>query len=812
MVIQAKRWIPGVVITLFLATAAALQFVGGPEEIAYTIGAQLLPQRPARGDVAVVGIGAAALREYGAWPWPRSVLAKCIRRLAADRARVIAFVPRFEHPQNTLALDFLHKVAALDAVRKDTQAAMMVAQAQTALATDRTLASSIQSAGNVVLAAYGAPHSGGDAPTLPAWFVYRMSVPFPDTAGVAGMIFSPVDVAVHLPLTQLAQAADGIGYLSTSPPRGLQPLLVNVGGALLPSLSLQVAARDLGLQRRDIVPHDSGGISLGNEYLFTDAHMQVRARPDAGGSRDTIPIYGFDAVQADTVPAADFTDKAVIIGLTAGRPNPRALAVAERVAGILDDSLVATPFWAWWLRGLLTLVVGAYLLLMVPRLGTWLGVAVSTLIMILLVNGEFIPLISHGLWLPLTLPMLFLIIGHGALLTTGYLRKRLGVSRGELSETNRQLALACQTLGRFDDALRHYGGCLPTPALYENLLSLGHEHERHRRYPQAAEVYVEMKRLVAEFGDVEDRLQKLQALDNQTTLTRKRGPHINLTDNGLQKPVLGRYELVKELGRGAMSVVYLGRDQKINRIVAIKTLSFRDEFEGTVPEEISRRFFSEAETAGRLNHPNIVTIYDIGEDQGLAYIAMDYLRGTPLQPYALPGALLPLDEVMAIIIKIAEALDYAHGRQVVHRDIKPANIMYDRETGQLKVTDFGVASLVNVTRTRTGTILGSPSYMSPEQVAGKKVDGRSDLYSLGVTLYQLLRGELPFEAPSLTGLMFKVSNTPPPDVTFLRPDIPPALKDAVERALEKSPDARFQTGKEMALAIGLCRGRVPHGR
>ncbi len=338
-------------------------------------------------------------------------------------------------------------------------------------------------------------------------------------------------------------------------------------------------------------------------------------------------------------------------------------------------------------------------------------------------------------------------------------------------------------------------------------MHLGHEHERHRRYAAAIEVYAEMKRLVPEFGDVDDRLQKLQALDSPTTITR-RGAHITLPENGLQKPVLGRYELIRELGRGAMSVVYLGRDQKINRTVAIKTLSFKDEFEGGVPEEISQRFFREAETAGRLNHPNIVTIYDVGEDQDLAYIAMDYLAGESLEHYTKPEKLLPIDEAMAVVIKVAEALEYAHSRQVVHRDIKPANIMYERQTGQLKITDFGVASLINAARTRTGTILGSPSYMSPEQVAGKKVDGRSDLYSLGVTLYQLLRGELPFEAPSLTGLMFKISNMPPPDVTFLRPDIATRLKEVVERALQKNPDARFQTGMELANAIRLCRGKV----
>jgi len=142
----------------------------------------------------------------------------------------------------------------------------------------------------------------------------------------------------------------------------------------------------------------------------------------------------------------------------------------------------------------------------------------------------------------------------------------------------------------------------------------------------------------------------------------------------------------------------------------------------------------------------------------------------------------------------------------VHRDIKPANIMYERTSGRVKITDFGIAAITDLSRTKTGTILGSPLYMSPEQISGNKLDGRSDLYSLGVTLYQLLRGDLPFEAPSLTGLMFKISNEPHPDVTFLRPDIPPTVKVVVDRALQKDPNARFQNGVEMANALRLSVG------
>ncbi|MDE2091226.1 MAG: protein kinase [Gammaproteobacteria bacterium] len=801
------KLIAGIIVTLLIAVAAVFQFGRGLELATYEAGMWLVPQHPPNADVAVVGIDTAAIQKHGPWPWPRNILAELTSQLTAEKARVIAFVPEFDNPQNATALDYLEKIADLHAISKNREATALVSQAQVALATDSAFSDSIQNAGNVVLAARGRPTDGSNAADLPPWLVFKMILPHPDQITIAGIFFNPIDVQVRAPLAHLGQAAAGIGYLPDASPTGAQSLIVSDGEQLLPSFALLVAALDLGLKNSDIIPHATGGISLGDTYLFTDQYMQAIPRGYASGrNRNAIPVYAIDDVLEGKVLAENLTGKAVIVGLTADSANPQALVAAGMVSSILNDDLMATPFWAWWLRGLLVLLFGAYLVFAAPRLHLWLGLGASVLLLVVLVNSEFIPLISRGLWLPLTLPALFLIAGHAAVLTARYLSNRHGIPQEDFSETNRQLALAYQALGRFDEALVHYSKCTPSSTLHKNLLQLGHDHERHRRYAAAMEVYTEMNRLVPQFGNVDDRLKKLQALDSHTTVTRSHGPQISLPDNGLQKPVLGRYELIKELGRGAMSVVYLGRDQKINRTVAIKTLSFKDEFGGGVPEDVSQRFFREAETAGRLNHPNIVTIYDVGEDQGLAYIAMDYLAGESLEHYTTPGNLLPIGETMAVVIKVAEALEYAHSRQVVHRDIKPANIMYERKTGQLKITDFGVASLLNAARTRAGTILGSPSYMSPEQVAGNKADGRSDLYSLGVTLYQLLRGELPFEAPSLTGLMFKVSNTPTPDVTFLRPDIPPRLKDVVERAMQKNPDARFQTGMELATALRMCRG------
>jgi len=261
---------------------------------------------------------------------------------------------------------------------------------------------------------------------------------------------------------------------------------------------------------------------------------------------------------------------------------------------------------------------------------------------------------------------------------------------------------------------------------------------------------------------------------------------------------LGRYRIEREIGRGAMGAVYLGRDSKIGRQVAIKTMALSQEFEGDELAEARRRFFREAETAGRLQHPDIVTIYDAGEDQELAYIAMEYLKGEDLQRHSQPGRLLPVPQVLRIVARIAEALAYAHSQGVVHRDIKPANVMVDLAADAVKVTDFGIARISDSSRTRTGMVLGTPSFMSPEQLAGLRVDGRSDLYSLGVLLFQMLTGLLPHRSESMATLMHQIANEPAADVRTLRPELPEMLANVVTLALEKRPEVRYADGRQLA--------------
>jgi serine/threonine-protein kinase len=276
-----------------------------------------------------------------------------------------------------------------------------------------------------------------------------------------------------------------------------------------------------------------------------------------------------------------------------------------------------------------------------------------------------------------------------------------------------------------------------------------------------------------------------------------------------QPSSLGRYRIDRALGRGSMGMVYLGHDPQIDRPVAIKTLALAREFEGVELAEARTRFFREAEMAGRLQHADIVTIFDAGEEQELAFIAMEFVNGHDLQAHTLAGRLLPVAVVLHTVARVATALAYAHRQGVVHRDIKPANVMIDAESGTVKVTDFGIARVANASRTRTGMVLGTPSFMSPEQMAGRHVDGRSDLYSLGVTLFQLLTGALPHQTDSMARLMYQIANERAPDVRSLRPDLSETLANVVALALEKRPETRYADGDQLAADLRLVATALP---
>ncbi|HSC96933.1 MAG TPA: serine/threonine-protein kinase [Burkholderiales bacterium] len=272
---------------------------------------------------------------------------------------------------------------------------------------------------------------------------------------------------------------------------------------------------------------------------------------------------------------------------------------------------------------------------------------------------------------------------------------------------------------------------------------------------------------------------------------------------------LGRYRIVSELGRGAMGVVYRAEDPLLNRTVAIKCIILMDD--PAVRADYEARFFQEAKAAGGLNHPNLVTIHDVGREGDIAYMAMELLEGTDLRALIERGP-VPLPLALEIMAQAADGLAHAHEHGVVHRDIKPGNIMIVR--GRVaKVMDFGIARVrASDVKTQTGAILGSPRYMSPEQVSGQPADRRSDIFSLGVVLYELATGEPPFTAPTVTQLMHLIATATPRAPSATNPAIPPMLDLIVARALQKQPAQRYQRGADLAADLRACLAEIAGGQ
>lgn len=275
---------------------------------------------------------------------------------------------------------------------------------------------------------------------------------------------------------------------------------------------------------------------------------------------------------------------------------------------------------------------------------------------------------------------------------------------------------------------------------------------------------------------------------------------LSTTQNG-PPSTLGRYKVLKELGRGSMGVVYLGKDPTIQRFVAIKTMQLENDADKLL--EVKTRFFREAESTGRLSHPNIVTIFDAGEEDDLGYIAMEMLEGTTLKDWSRKPKLMPFEKVILILATVAEAMDYAHQQGVVHRDIKPANIMLTKGD-VVKIMDFGIAKMATSSKTRTNIVMGTPTYMSPEQISGKTVDGRSDIFSLAVVMFELLTGRPPFTADNVSALLFAIAHTPHPSVKAIRPNLPPIVKEVLDRALQKDPVHRYRRAGEFAMELRSC--------
>ncbi len=843
-------WFIGVVLTLlFLFTyVSGSSLLRSFEFYMYDAGVASSVE-PAGDRIVILDIDDTSIELIGRWPWPRSVMADMLENLKQAGVRLVGvdiFYSEKEANKDTDSAEqlfnllqdqgeaLLAEAEALDKQGKQAEAdakfdaadkkfAEADAIAAKALANngDMRLTQATFEAGNVFMPMFyeaGEPLGRPDA-SLPD-YVERMSI---NNIGDVAENSPPISaVNLSYPFDELAMVSAGMGYLNVSPSEDgvlrSEPLIVEYYGQFFPSMSLAMVAHDLNLTMDDIRINIGSSVELGALTIPTDREMKILPKFYTSGSGDVssgFTHFPFYDVQSGKIPTSLLKDKIVLIGVTATgigasylTPVSSMNAVdyhANVIESILNEGFISSPEWANMVELGLLVFVGLYLVFLLPRLNAMLGTVASVVLLLLILGTGFTLLADSGLWVQVMGAAGLLFVGHVVLTTKRFFASEEDREKisSESAETNKMLALSFQSQGMLDMAFDKFRKCPPTDDILDALYTLALDFERKRQFNKASAVYEYIMETKPKFKDVEQRMQRTKDAGESMIFGGGSGAGSGmgtLMITGGAKPTLGRYEITKELGKGAMGTVYLGKDPKINREVAIKTMALSQEFEGDELQDVKDRFFREAETAGMLNHPNIVIMYDAGEEHDLAYIAMEFLDGTDLAPYTKKGKLLPQAATLKICGKVAEALHYASQQHVVHRDIKPANIMLLKDK-TVKVTDFGIARVTASSKTKTGVVLGTPSYMSPEQLSGKHVDGRSDIFSLGVMMYEMLVGERPFKGDSMATLLFQIANEPHTDIRDLDPSLPEEVSKLIDAMLIKDADKRLPNGAAVIRGI-----------
>lgn len=796
------RWVPGFLALLLVVLVAQAGLLQPLEGFVYSQTLQHFAPEGHSGKVVVVDVPEGER-------WSQQELTELMKR--TWRARAVGLMLPLNRKENTHALEVVDRYMDRLPAQSKQEPYPTLAKLQWELAVDERFAKRISSSKNVILAA---PYQAGRREVLEVKSeqfgrVAASTFPvFDYLHSVISPFFSHADTLLQ-PQQPLLEAASGIGLVSEKSVKHY-PAVVEYQGAAYPGMLFQLLRLNAGAMAADKVRFLSkGGVKLGSVYYPTDRAYRFYPYVRTNDTQlKGIRVYPIAKLLGGRYSSKYFEGKTILVGQL-GEHSPLA-SMALSLDALLKRQVVVVPGWAVWGQWGALAAVALLVMFVLPRLRFSTSSVTVVLGALLLLNGEFLLLLLDTQWLPLMLPLLVLLLGYALISLRKLIAQHEEYLVQALSESNRQLGRMLQKQGELDQAFEKYRQCRVGRELLEQLYHLGLDFERKRQFSKAVSVFQNIRAYSPIFRDVTDRIERNQKMEQRIVLANA-GPATSsgtviMSAEGLQAPTIGHYQVEREIGRGAMGLVYLAKDPRIGREVAIKTMALSSEFEGTQLAEVKERFYREAETAGRLNHPNIVHVYDVGEEQELAYIAMDYLRGENLGNFTRPKALLPVKEVLVIVEQVAEALAYAHKKNVVHRDIKPANIIYDRAEGVAKMTDFGVACLTDSSKTRTGTVLGSPSYMSPEQVAGKKVDGRADIFSLGVTLYQLVTGHLPFEADSLGSLMYKIANESYPTPSKYRKRLPACVIRIINKCMQKDPANRYPNGSELAAAIRRCQG------
>ncbi len=817
--------------TLVAAAFIYLSFMNFPfieslEKVVYEIQMRLdTPRNPAESKVAIVNIDDKSISKLGQWPWPRHIIADMITILKNNGAKLIGLDMVLTQKEQNPGIKEIKKLYGEILKRekisklgeKDKWILVELKKIEKRLDDDRVLSQAVKDSGNIIL------------PVVGEFGKYETELVIPPESFLSNSTIKKDKITVEqhtsvnqltTPFDELSKSSRGLGHINLSPNRIMMGQVhipfINFRGLIIPSMPLRLALDYLNKHPEQVIVKGSG-IKLEEEIIpTTRGEMFMKFK---GGKR-SFPYYSFvDILNVKKVPDV-FDGKIVLIGFTAkggesvDTPVDSHMPRVEFMANVIEDLLkgrfLKRSSVMMYVEAVILLLLGLGASFFQPRLSYLNRTAVTAglIFLIFLTSATFF--IALDTWFKTVYIILSLVMIYGIIMGKDLLFMDRADFSKEAIEANRELGINLQSQGLLDLAEGRFRRCPLDDEMRDIVYNLGLDYERKRMINKAVSIYEYINTKGGGFRDLSERIPKLKKVISSLPLGGYQGrkeEKIVVSDDMEVKPTIGRYEILMELGKGAMGTVYKGRDPKINRLLAIKTIRFSDEFEENQLEEIKDRFFSEAELAGKLSHPGVVAIFDVGDDFDLTYMAMEFLDGEDLEKYCKKGSLLPIRKLLDIIAETGDALEYAHSNGVIHRDIKPANIML-LKNGRIKVTDFGIAKSMSSSKTRSGIILGTPNYMSPEQIMGRQIDARSDIFSLGVLFYQLLTGELPFKGDNLNSLFYHITQAKHPPPSKINPRVIKPCEQIIDKTLAKNPDNRFQRARDLARYLKILANKI----
>lgn len=712
---------------------------------------QLRGSRSVGQDVVIVGIDDMSLEKIGKWPWNRAQIGDLVESIDARGARTILLDLSFEPDKYQKAAGY----------------------------TD-SLALALSRAGNVVAGYY---FSQSELP--PQGFVLPDGLARTSYSSISNpgsfSRYPPVGAsAIRPPAQTIAEASPFLGFLNILPDRDSRvrwhPMIVGYRGEFYPSAATLAAAHYLGVRLDKIGVAVGRSIILGGRTIPTDRSGKLAI--NYAGPEKMFKYYSASDVMNNNISTGELTGKLVIVGYTAfsgtdvfSTPVARKLPGVEILANVTENLLHGSTLKGvtnqFKINMIILILIGVFCAIVLPRISLINRIAVLFMFLVVLLNLNYVLFSSFNILSKTLYPALQIVL---MLLVAPFLKLEKAMSSGEEEEEEldyEALLSANEKIGGTDWAARTVADGYPETVNNQKGVTGGST--------QPGTNY---------------RVESTRTSPVSTSVA-------TLSSGGPIMEHFGRYKILGALGRGAMGMVYKGMDPAIDRPVALKTIRLDQMIEPDEATELKERLIREAKAAGQLSHPNIVTIYDVGQEGNIQYIAMEFMRGNTLESLLSSGLNWDYKTMSKVILQVCDALDYAHENGIVHRDIKPANIMV-LEGNIVKVMDFGIARFdKSASMTQTGTALGTPNYISPEQLRGQPVDRRSDIFSLSVVFYELLTAQKPFKGETLSALIYSILHTDPPAPSEINLDVPRIFDKIVAKGLVKDPDLRFQKAKDM---------------